>query len=99
MGKKVSTGFTLTFVSTRLLKADVEYIIKHSGAKLILVDYEYASLVDNTGVPTVISQDTGRLGDPYEAFLSSGRIFSKERGWAGLEMEEDEGAGATLNYT
>jgi hypothetical protein len=78
---------------------DIEYIVKHSGAKLILVDHEYASLVINTGVPTILSQDTGRLDDPYEAFLSSGRRFSQERGWAGLELEEDENAGASLNYT
>ncbi len=81
------------------MKSDVEYIIQHSGAKLILVDEEYRSLVEGVNVPTIISRDTGRLGDPYEAFLSNGRRFSQERAWAGLDMEEDEGAGATLNYT
>lgn len=86
-------------INTRLLKADVEYIIQHSGAKLILVDHEYVSLVEDVSVPTIVSLDTGRVGDPYEAFLSNGRRFSQERGWAGLEMETDEGAGASLNYT
>jgi hypothetical protein len=89
----------LTSSSTRLLKADIEYIVRHSGAKLVLVDHEYVSLVDNTGVPTILSRDIGRSGDPYEAFLSRGRQFSRERGWAGLELEEDENAGASINYT
>jgi hypothetical protein len=86
-------------LSTRLLKADIAYIVRHSGAKLVLVDHQYTSLVDSTGVPTIVSLDTGRSGDPYEAFLSSGRKFSQEQGWAGLELEEDENAGASINYT
>jgi len=89
----------LTSYSTRLLKPDIEYIVQHSGAKLVLVDHEYASLADGTGVPTIVSRDTGRPGDPYEAFLSSGRKFSQERGWASLELEADENAGASINYT
>jgi long-subunit acyl-CoA synthetase (AMP-forming) len=85
--------------STRLLKTDIEYIITHSGAKLVLVDHEYASLVRDCPVPVIISQDTGRIGDPYETFLTEGRRFSRERGWGGLVMEPDESANATLNYT
>ena len=85
--------------STRLVKSDVDYILGHSGAKLVLVDHEYAGLVKDCPVPVIISRDTGRAGDPYEAFLSAGRDFSRERGWAGLQLEEDETANATLNYT
>lgn len=89
----------LVAVNTRLLKPDIEYIISHSGAKLVLVDHEYASLVKDCALPVVVSNDTGRIGDPYETFLREGRIFSKERSWAGLLMEPDENANATLNYT
>ncbi|KAG1826116.1 uncharacterized protein BJ212DRAFT_1295378 [Suillus subaureus] len=39
------------------------------------------------------------LGDPYESFLSAGRVFSAEKGWAGLDVEPDENAGAVLCYT
>jgi hypothetical protein len=85
--------------STRLLKSDIEYIINHSGAKLILVDHEYAPLVKDCQVPTIVSKDTGRVGDPYEEFLSEGRRFSQEKGWPGLDQEWDECANATLNYT
>jgi hypothetical protein len=83
----------------------VEYIIGHSGAKLILVDYEYAHLVpasfsqQNGPNSVIVSHDTGRVGCPYEAFLRSGRVFSREQGWAGLPADTDEDAPCSLNYT
>ncbi|CAG8612283.1 2880_t:CDS:2 [Acaulospora colombiana] len=77
----------LVCINTRLLKSDIEYIINHSGTKLILVDHEYAPLVKDCQVPTIISKDTGRAGDPYEEFLSGGRRFSQEKGWAGLDQD------------
>lgn len=75
------------------------YIIEHSQCKLLLVDYEYAKLVSDAKVPVIISNDTGRSGDPYEAFLDDGRRFSGERGWPGLEPDHNENAGAVLCYT
>ncbi|KAG9012722.1 hypothetical protein FRB93_001275 [Tulasnella sp. JGI-2019a] len=86
-------------INTRLTKAEVSYILEHSGSKLILVDYEFASLVEGAKVPVVVSNDTGRAGDPYERFLDEGRAFSQERGWPGLELEPNEDANATLCYT
>lgn len=50
-------------------------------------------------VPVIVSQDTGRVGDPYEEFLTSGRRHSAERGWPGLEWEIDEESAAALCYT
>lgn len=111
--------------SIRLTKDIVDYIIEHSGAKLILLDHEFAHLVKGTSLPVILSQDTGKADDPYEQFLgeflfnssqcsvreawlicvnferslASGRKFSQERGWAGLEMELDENADASLCYT
>lgn len=55
--------------STRLTKDIVDYIIEHSGAKLILVDHEYAHLAKGTSLPVIVSHDTGRADDPYEQFL------------------------------
>jgi len=72
---------------------------EHSQARLILVDHEYLHLVKGTRIPIVISKDTGRVGDPYETFLSEGRRFSQERGWQGLDVETDENAGCLLCYT
>ncbi|KAJ3482473.1 hypothetical protein NLI96_g6951 [Meripilus lineatus] len=86
-------------INTRLTVPEVAYILEHSGAKLIIVDYEYARLVSGAKVPVIISNDTGRAGDPYETFLTNGRIFSQERGWAGLAWETDEDAASSLCYT
>jgi hypothetical protein len=77
----------------------VEYIIEHSGCKLLLVDYEFLHLVKGTKVTVIISNDSGRSGDPYEEFLSEGRRFSQEKGWLGLDAEWDENSAAVLCYT
>lgn len=83
----------------RLTAPEVAYILEHSGSKLILIDHEHVHLVKGTKLPVIVSNDTGRRGDPYEEFLSSGRKFSKERAWAGLVWEPDEDANAALCYT
>ena len=49
--------------------------------------------------PVVVVNDTGREDCPYEQFLTAGRKFSAERGWAGFEWESDEDAPCALNYT
>jgi len=89
----------ITPINTRLTKPEVAYILAHSGSKLILADHECAHLVEGTKMPIILSNDTGRAGDPYEEFLSAGRRFSQERGWPGLEAETDENAAAVLCYT
>lgn len=86
-------------INTRLKPREVTYILEHSGSSLILVDYEYTHLIEGTKIPYIVSNDTGRDGDPYETFLSEGRIVSQERGWQGLEAEADENASALLCYT
>ena len=86
-------------LSTRLTKPEVDYILDHSGAKMVLVDHEFSHLVRGSNLPIIISQDTGLAEDPYEQFLSSGRKFSNEKGWGGLVMELDENANASLCYT
>lgn len=86
-------------INTRLTPPEVAYILQHSRAKLILVDYEYAHLVKDAKIPVILNNDTGRAGDPYEGFLSQGRRFSQDRGWRGLELEPDEDAGFALCYT
>lgn len=89
----------VTPINTRLTRPEVEYILDHSGAKIILVDYEFVHLVQGAKARVVVSKDTGRPGDPYEEFLSSGRRFSQEKGWQGLQAESNEDAGACLCYT
>ncbi|KIJ68289.1 hypothetical protein HYDPIDRAFT_173052 [Hydnomerulius pinastri MD-312] len=89
----------LTPINTRLTQPEVAYILEHSGSKIILVDQECAHLIPNTKVTTIVCRDTGRVGDPYEEFLSTGRRFSAERGWAGLDVEANEDTPAVLCYT
>ena len=89
----------LTPINTRLTKNEVDYILEHSGSKLILVDHEYTYLTNDAKVPVIVSKDTGRFGCPYEEFLSKGRQHSNEKGWPGLLMETNEDAGAMLCYT
>jgi len=86
-------------INTRLTPPEIAYILEHSRAKLILVDYEYAHLIKYTKIPVILSNDTGRAGDPYEELLSHGRKLSQERGWLGLQPESDEDAGFALCYT
>ncbi|KAK7693845.1 hypothetical protein QCA50_003417 [Cerrena zonata] len=86
-------------INTRLTHGEVAYILEHSGAKLIIVDHEYTHLVQGAKSRVLVSNDTGRKGDPYEEFISSGRRYSGERGWEGLEWERDEDAAAALCYT
>ncbi|KAL0950993.1 hypothetical protein HGRIS_007738 [Hohenbuehelia grisea] len=89
----------ITPINTRLKQSEVSYILEHSRARLIICDYEYQHLVDGAAIPLIICNDTGRHGDPYEDFLLSGRRFSREQGWPGLESETDENVGAVLCYT
>lgn len=89
----------ITPINTRLTPHEVTYILDHSGAKLILVDHECLHLLPANRAVTVVCYDTGRTGDPYEEFLSSGRKFSQEKGWVGLDVETDEETGAVLCYT
>ncbi|TFY52356.1 hypothetical protein EVG20_g10585 [Dentipellis fragilis] len=89
----------VTTINIRLTKPEVDYIRDHSGARIIFADYEYAHLVRGASVPVVLCQDTGLPSDPYEQFLSSGRRFSCEKGWAGLTMDADENTPISLNYT
>ncbi|KAG1755131.1 uncharacterized protein EDB91DRAFT_274649 [Suillus paluster] len=89
----------ITPVNTRLTPPEVSYILEHSGSKLILIDRDFTHLIGNTNIPVIVCHDTGRVGDPYESFLSAGRVFSVEKGWAGLDVEPDENVGAVLCYT
>jgi fatty-acyl-CoA synthase len=55
-------GAILVMLNTRLGAVELEWILKHCGAKVLLVDPALKHLVANTGVPHVI--------DDYEAFLT-----------------------------
>ncbi|KAK0481876.1 hypothetical protein IW261DRAFT_1472834 [Armillaria novae-zelandiae] len=89
----------LTPVNTRLRPQEILMSISdHSGANLILIDEELLPLIAGSKLPRIVCKDTGRSDDPYEEFLSEGRRYSQERGWAGLDVEPDENAGALLLF-
>ncbi|KAG8791920.1 hypothetical protein FRC12_007835 [Ceratobasidium sp. 428] len=89
----------ITPINTRLTIPEVDYILEHSGAKLILVDYEFTKFVEGKKIPYVVCKDSGRHGDPYEDYLTEGRRLSREEGWMGLDIEPDENTNASLCYT
>ena len=80
------SGRVLVPVNFRLAPAEVEYIVRHSGADVLFVDPELQSLFD-----TVKAAHNFVLGDCDDEFFS-GRDAG--RPWTG-----DEGATATINYT
>ena len=86
----------LVTVNTRLSGAEIEYILEHSGARMLLLDAELAPLVeplDLSGIRIIRVDDTGAAGDPYEDFLASASPDQPES-W--LEDEEET---ISINYT
>src|SRR5881227_628842 len=68
-------GGVLVALNTRLSAKEIDYILRDSGAKTLLVDAELSELVnpaDLDGIETVVIEDTGESGDPYEELLASG---------------------------
>src|SRR5664279_1513549 len=56
-------GAIVVMLNTRLAPAELEWILQHCGAKVLLVDPQLKPLIASAAVPHVI--------DDYEAFLSS----------------------------
>jgi fatty-acyl-CoA synthase len=89
-----AAGGILVAINVRLNASEVAYILKHSGAKFLVVDAELAPLVEDPGTLRVIRvEDTGAADDPYEAFLAGG---SPEPVESWLEDEEET---ISINYT
>jgi fatty-acyl-CoA synthase len=78
-------GAVLVMLNTRLAPAELEWILRHCGAKVLLVDPQLKPLVVNAAVPYII--------DDYEAFL-------REAGpCAAPTPVTDENACIAINYT
>ncbi|MCC7105854.1 MAG: long-chain-fatty-acid--CoA ligase [Chloroflexi bacterium] len=96
-------GAVLVAINTRLSADEICYILNHSGAKLLVVDSELASLIspirDQLGsveriIEVVDAHPASGVGAvEYEAFLRSGSD-------APIELPvEDEEATISINYT
>jgi fatty-acyl-CoA synthase len=91
-----AAGGTLVAVNNRLASAEVGYILRHSGARFLLLDTQLEALaepLDLAGVTVIRCDDTGLPGDPYEDLLAGA---DQERPESWLEHEEET---ISINYT
>ena len=88
-------GLVLVAINTRLSAGEVEYIIDHSGSKMVFVDAELEELLEGVdeSVERVRIDDTGEEGDPYEDYLAEGSPEPVE------SVLEDEEETISINYT
>jgi acyl-CoA synthetase (AMP-forming)/AMP-acid ligase II len=96
----------------RLMTEDINYILTHAEADVIIVDQEYLPLLDkfrkaNPRVPFIVDTDTdaveGELSGQFDDAVLEGLKYDGEcggHGWAGLEAQcKDEEAMIALAYT
>jgi fatty-acyl-CoA synthase len=91
-----AAGLVIVPINIRLNRDEVAYILRHSGARVLLVDHEFTSLVTSSDVPdlTIVRiDDTGAADDPYEQLLATGSPEPCEP-WLEDEMET-----LSINYT
>ena len=90
-----AAGGVLVAVNNRLASAEVGYILRHSGARYLLLDAGLEALAEAglPGVTVIRVEDTGVPGDPYEEFLA-GASPARPASW--LEHEEET---ISVNYT
>ncbi|MGC1564720.1 MAG: AMP-binding protein, partial [Trebonia sp.] len=93
-----AAGGVLVAVNNRLASAEVGYILRHSGARYLLLDAGLEALAapaDLTGVTVIRYAGTAGAGpaDPYEEFLAAA---SPEMPASWLEHEEET---ISINYT
>jgi acyl-CoA synthetase (AMP-forming)/AMP-acid ligase II len=79
-------GRVLVPINFRLSKAEVNYIVEHSGAEVVYCDPEQKAIFDQLDV-----EHKFLLGEDDDLYLHD----TEPREWA----EPDEGATATINYT
>jgi fatty-acyl-CoA synthase len=91
-----AAGGILVAVNHRLAGAEIGYILRHSGARYLLLDTGLEALAGQAGTAGVMvigCAGTGGSDDPYEQFLAGG---SPERPASWLEHEEET---ISVNYT
>ena len=91
-----AAGGILVAINNRLASPEVGYILKHSGARFVLIDAELEPLIaplELAGVTVIRSAGAGDAEDPYEQFLT-GASFAEPESW--LEDEEET---ISINYT
>ncbi|HNO65623.1 MAG TPA: long-chain-fatty-acid--CoA ligase [Tepidiformaceae bacterium] len=97
-------GAILVPLNYRLVASDHEYIINHAGVKAVLVDYEYAKVIDEIR-PNLKTVEHFIIADPRTP-------LETPRGWTDWDMlvgsqpktatppvEQDENDVTSINYT
>lgn len=91
-----AAGGILVAINSRLNSQEIDFILRHSGAKFLFVDGELQPVVEPInleGIQVVRIDDTGAADDPYEEFLAAG-LPEPVASW--LEDEEET---ISINYT
>jgi fatty-acyl-CoA synthase len=90
-----AAGGVLVAINARLSGPEVRAILEHSGARMLLVDAELASIVPDppAGLDVVRIDDTAAPDDPYEQLLAEGDPAAPPR------VLEDEDEPISINYT
>ncbi len=89
-----AAGAILVAMNTRLSAEDVDYILGHSGARMIFVHTDLEHLLGDSTLPRVVIDDTDRPDSPYGRFISD----APEGRAAAHEVSDDEDVIA-INYT
>lgn len=88
-------------MNIRLTKPEVDYILEHSGSKMIIVDHEFKHLAEGFKGEVIVCQDSAGKNpeDPYEKLIQEGEQQADTVGWKGLQLIEDEEADIAICYT
>ena len=95
-------GAVLVPLNYRLIAADHEYILNHSGVKAVLADYEYVPVLDEirAGLPAVehwiVAQDSGSAPAGWTDWNA---LIGAASALAPAALERDENDLVSINYT
>lgn len=93
-----AAGAMQTGINLRLAKEEIAYILAHSECDLVIVDKEYAHLIDGVSIDVLVDHDTDGDSSPYDIAVRSG--IKNDQGWAALSVEHvDEMSVFNISYT
>ncbi|KAI8064569.1 hypothetical protein BC940DRAFT_305401 [Gongronella butleri] len=97
-----AAGAVMVPLNTRLVAAEIDYVVTHSGCSILLVQDELLSHVPQTIIdrmPILHIADTPEQpqNDPYEQFLI--KHAENPRQWRQMPLVNDENALLSINYT
>jgi fatty-acyl-CoA synthase len=95
-----AAGGVLVAINTRLGRGEIEYVLRHSGARILLVDHELLHLVEGAeGLDVVRIDDTGDDTDPYESLVASVTTVEGSDPALTVVTPLDEEETISINYT